>query len=64
MFFMFWFLINAKGGLVGCHFLDIPIVFFVISHIVSSMLEINVYSIIDSKVFGVTIGVSFLLAIV
>ncbi len=25
------------------------------------MLEINVYSIIDSKVFGVTFGVSFLL---
>ncbi len=28
------------------------------------MLEINIYSIIDSKVFGVTIGVNFLLAIV
>jgi hypothetical protein len=38
--------------------------FFVISHIISSMLEINVYSIIDSKVFGVTIGVNFLLALV
>ncbi len=28
------------------------------------MLEINVYSIIDSKVFGVTIGDNFLFAIV
>jgi hypothetical protein len=28
------------------------------------MFEINVYSIIDSKVFGVTIDVNFLLAIV
>jgi hypothetical protein len=28
------------------------------------MLEINVYSIIDSKVFGETIGVNFLFAIV
>jgi hypothetical protein len=28
------------------------------------MLEINVYSIIDSKVFGVTIGVNFHFAIV
>jgi hypothetical protein len=28
------------------------------------MFEINVYSIIDSKVFGVKIGVNFLLAIV
>jgi hypothetical protein len=27
------------------------------------MLEINVYSIIDSKVFGVKFGVNFLLAI-
>jgi hypothetical protein len=27
--------------------------FVVISHILSSMLEINVYSIIDSNVFGV-----------
>ncbi len=38
--------------------------FVVISHILSSMLEINVYSIIDSKVFGVKIGVNFPLAIV
>jgi len=28
------------------------------------MLEMNVYSIIDSKVFGVTIGVNFLLSII
>jgi len=28
------------------------------------MLEINIYSIIDSNVFGVTIGVNFLLAII
>ncbi len=38
--------------------------FIIISHILSSMFEINVYSIIDSKVFGVKIGVNFLLAIV
>ncbi len=38
--------------------------FVVISHILSSILEINVYSIIDSKVFGVKIGVNFPLAIV
>ncbi len=38
--------------------------FFVISHILSRTLEINVYSIIASKVFGVTIGVNFLFAIV
>jgi hypothetical protein len=37
---------------------------FIISHIISSMLEINVYTIIDSKVFSVTIGVNFLLALV
>ncbi len=30
----------------------------------SNMFEVNVYSIIDSKVFGVTIDVNFLLAIV
>jgi hypothetical protein len=40
------------------------IVFFVISHILSSMLEINIYSIMDSNVFGVTIHFNFLLAIV
>ncbi len=33
--------------------------FVVISHILSSMLEINVYSIIDSNVFGVKIGGNF-----
>jgi len=37
---------------------------FIISHILSSMLEIKVYSIIVSKVFGVTIVVNFLFAIV
>ncbi len=37
--------------------------FVVISHILSSMLEINVYSIIVSKVFGVTILVNFHFAI-
>ncbi len=36
---------------------------FIISHILSSMLEIKVYSIIVSKVFGVII-VNFLFAIV
>jgi len=38
--------------------------FIVISHILSSMLEINVYSIRNSKVFGVTFGVNFLLPII
>ncbi len=38
--------------------------FFVISHIIFSMIEINVCSITDSKVFSVTISVKFLLAFV
>jgi hypothetical protein len=38
--------------------------FFTISQILSNMLEINVYSIINSKMFGVTFGVNFLLSIV
>jgi hypothetical protein len=33
-------------------------------HILSSMLEIKVYLIIVSKVFGVTIAINFLFAIV
>ncbi len=37
---------------------------FIISHILFSMLEIKVYSIIVSKVFGMTIVVNFLFAIV
>ncbi len=38
--------------------------FVVISQILSSRLEINVYLIIDSNVFGVKIGANFLLSIV
>ncbi len=57
-------LANAGGGLIGCHFLDISKVLLSFHIFLSSMLEINVYSIIDSKVFGVKIGVNFLLAIV
>jgi hypothetical protein len=38
--------------------------FVVISHILSNMLEISVYSIIDSNVFVVKIGGNFPLAIV
>ncbi len=38
--------------------------FFFISQNSISMLEINVYSIIDSKVFGVTFNVNFLFSIV
>jgi hypothetical protein len=38
-------------------------VFFVILQILSSMFEINVYSLIDSKVFGVIVGDNFLFAI-
>jgi hypothetical protein len=53
-----------QRGLVGCHLLDIPKVFFIISHILLNMFETNIYSIIDSKVFGVTIGVNFCFAIV
>jgi hypothetical protein len=37
---------------------------FIILHIVSCMLEIKVYSIIVSNLFGVTIVVNFLCAIV
>jgi hypothetical protein len=37
--------------------------FFIILQILSNMLEINVYSIIDSKVFGVIVGDNFLFAI-
>jgi cytosine/uracil/thiamine/allantoin permease len=38
--------------------------FFVISQILSSMLDINVYSIIVSKIFGVIVGDNFLSTIV
>ncbi len=38
--------------------------FVVISHILLSMLEINVYSIIISKAFGVTIPINFHVATV
>jgi hypothetical protein len=34
---------------------------FIISHILSNMFKIKVYSIIISKVFGLTIGVKFFL---
>jgi hypothetical protein len=50
-------------GISWVSFLGYSKGFIVISHILSSMFEINVYSIIDSKVFGVTIGVNFLLPI-
>jgi hypothetical protein len=42
---------NSKGAII-------------ISHILSNMLEIKVYSIIVSKVFGVIIVVNFVFAIV
>ncbi len=61
---MLQFLANVEGGLTRCHLLDIPKVFLVVSHILFGMFEINIYSIIDSKVFGVTNHVNFLLAIV
>jgi hypothetical protein len=38
--------------------------FFVISWTLPSMFDINVYSIINSKMFGVTFGVNFLLSII
>jgi len=38
--------------------------FVVISHILSNMIKISVYSIIDSNMFGVKIGGNFPLAIV
>ncbi len=38
--------------------------FVVISHILFSMLEINIYSITNSKVFDVTVGDNLLLAII
>ncbi len=61
---MFYFLVNVKGGLVECHLLDSPMVFFVISHIIFSILDINVHSITNCKVFGVTFGVNLLLPII
>jgi hypothetical protein len=39
-------------------------IFFVISQILFSMLVINVYSIVDSKVFPLIIGTNFLFAII
>ncbi len=38
--------------------------FCIISHILSSMFDINMYSIIVFKVFSVTVGDNFLFAIV
>jgi hypothetical protein len=68
MFPMFWFLVNARIGLVECHLLDIqiPIIVFLSYHIfyLICLRLTYIHSIIDSKVFGVTIGVNFLLAIV
>ncbi len=55
---------NAGGGPVWYHLLDIPMVFFVISQILSNMFNINMYSIIVSNVFGVTISDNYLFAIV
>jgi hypothetical protein len=52
-----------KGYSLGS-FLGYSNGYFVISHILSNMLEINVYLIIDSKVFCVTFGVNFLFSIV
>jgi hypothetical protein len=46
------------------YLLNISMVFFVTLQIFSSMLEINVYSSIDSKVFGMIVGDNFLFAIV
>jgi hypothetical protein len=63
MSLMFRFLTDVGGGLVNFHFLDIPF-FFVISHILSSMFDMNEYLIMDSKVFNVIIYFNFLLAIV
>jgi hypothetical protein len=56
---------NIGGGVIECHLFDIPKVLLSF-HIFynSNMLEINVYSIIDSNVFSVKIGEKFPLAIV
>ncbi len=51
-------------GLVWYHLLNILVVFFVISHILSNMFNINVYSIIFSNVFGVTISDNCFFAII
>ncbi len=61
---MFWFWKKCQRGSSIVSFLRYSNFFFVISHILSSMVEINVYSIIDSKMFSVTFGVDFLLPIV
>ncbi len=44
--------------------MDIPKVFFINLHILFSMLEIKVYSIIVLKMFGVTIVINFEFTIV
>ncbi len=58
-------LANTGGGVTKCHLFDIPKVLLSF-HIFyrSNMLEINVYSIIDSNVFSVEIGEIFPFAIV
>ncbi len=61
---MFWFLATTWGGSTRWEYLGYSKGVFIISPILSSMLEIKVYSIIVSKVFGVTIVVNFLFAIV
>jgi hypothetical protein len=57
-------LANTGGGVTECHLFDIPKVLLSF-HIFykSNMLEISVYSIIDSNVFSVEIGENFLLAL-
>jgi hypothetical protein len=64
IFPMFWFSTNVEGGVTERYFFDIPKVFIVIPHILSSILEISLYSIIDSNVFGVKIGENFPLTII
>ncbi len=61
---MFYFLANFLRGFSHVGSLGCLKGFVVILYILFSMPEINVYSIIVSKVFGVTIHVNFLFAIV
>jgi hypothetical protein len=56
LFPMFWFQANAWRGLAGYYLLDIPIVFLSSCKKKLVCFVINVYSIIDCNVFGLTIG--------
>jgi ABC-type uncharacterized transport system permease subunit len=57
-------ILNSRKGSSLVSFLKYSNGYFVISQILSNMLEINVYLIIDSKVLGGTFCVNFLFSII